>query len=143
MNKDETRVYFWVQDFGEDASVVTELIDIEPTFIKLAGQPNPEFPKTTVRWNSWQISSSLPSHAHVNNHLESLVKTLQPRTDAIKTASNMYRAGINCVMYYYEDFTPGIHISEDIIQKISSMNISIDIDLYFLQSKDVDEQKYF
>jgi hypothetical protein len=131
MKADETRIYLWVTDYGQDASVVTQLIGVEPTYIKSLGQPNPQFPKMTCRMHSWEFHSPLPLLAHVNEHFEALLQLLEPHAIRIEAASRKYKAGINVMLEYREDFTPGFHLSEEIIKTVASMNLSIDFDLYF------------
>ncbi len=134
MRKDETRAYLWVSGFGEDASIVTKMIGLEPTHIKVAGQPNPKHPKAAYRWHSWELHSSLPSSAHVDEQIEDLLRVLEPHAAAIKTASATFKAGISVAIYYYGDFMPGIHLSEHAINVIARMSLSIDFDLYFLKN---------
>ncbi len=133
MKKDDTRVYLWVSDFGEDASVVTKTIGLEPTHIKVAGEPNPKYPKMINRGNSWELHSSLPSSAHIDEHIEALLRVLEPHATAVKAVSETFNVGISTAVYYYEDYTPGIHLTEHAISALASMGLSMDFDLYFLK----------
>ncbi len=136
MKSDETRVYLWVTNFGEDASVVTQLIGLEPTFIKRAGQPNQQFPKTLNRIHCWELGSPLPPTAHINAHIDALLELLEPHAAGVKAIAELFEAGINAVVYYYEDFTPGIHLSAHAINRMAAMNLSVDFDLYFLGAEE-------
>lgn len=133
--KDDTRVYLWVADYGEDASVVTQLIGLEPTQIKVPGQPNPNFPKMINRRHFWELYSPLPSTAHIDEHFEALLQLLEPHAANIRRATEIYKAGINSAVYYYEDFSPGIHLIENTVKVIASMNLSVDFDLYFFDNE--------
>ncbi len=85
------------------------------------------------RANVWQLNSPLPISAHVEEHIEALLSLLEPRSDAISTLAQVHQAqvGINCAIYY-EDFTPGIHLSQDITKRIAVLGLYVDLDLYFL-----------
>ena len=134
--EDETRVYLWVTDFGPDASIVTKSIGLEPTYVQIAGRPNAQFPKMTNRIHCWEFHSPLSLDSHIDEHFDALLQLLEPHAAAIKTASLTFRAGINSAVYYYENFTPGIHLSEHAVKVIASMNISVDFDLYFIGDKE-------
>ena len=85
------------------------------------------------RANVWQLNSSLPISAHVEEHIEALLSLLELRAEAIATLMSFHQAeaGINCAIYY-EDFTPGIHLSQNITKRIAALGLYIDLDLYFL-----------
>lgn len=128
--QDDTRVYLWVKDFGNNADIVTKIIGIEPTYIHIQGQQNPQFPRLTNRIHSWQLQSPLSRLSHIDEHFDSLMQLLESRMAAVKNISTMFNAGINCTVNY-KDWTPGIHLSKYVIRFAAEMNLSIDFDLYF------------
>jgi hypothetical protein len=135
-NFDESRAYLWVRDYGEDASVVTNLIGMEPTYVQVTGQPMPQFPKMLARVHCWKLHSPLPSDAHLDDHIEALLGLLEPHAAAVRAASERFEAGVNVYVYYHRDFNPGINLSQRAVQLLASMNLSIDFDLYFLMGHD-------
>ncbi len=134
MKQDETHVYLWFMNYGDDAAVVTRLLGIEPTFIGVPDQPNARFPKMTHRIHKWQLCGPLDSSFHIEQHLAALLHLLEPHSEAIKAASKLWNGGINAAIYY-QDSTPGIHLSAKTLELVAHMNLSIDLDLYFLQDE--------
>lgn len=134
--EDETCVSFGVHDYLIDASVVTQLMQLEPKRVLVAGQPKPNVPKMLSRQNSWILESPLPSSAHVEEHIEALLVLLQSHAEAITTLINVYQAeaGINCAIYY-KDFNSGIHLSHNITRRVASLGLYLGFDLYFLGGK--------
>lgn len=135
MKQDETRVYLWFIDYGEEASIVTQLVGIEPTLIGVPGQPNAQFPQITHRVHKWEFYSPLDLSAHIDQHFAALLHLLEPHAEAIKTATQRWKGGLNAAVYYYQDVTPGIHLPARLIKVVASMNLSIDLDLYFLKDE--------
>ena len=132
MKVDETLVYLWFMDYGEDASIVTRAVGLEPTYVCVPGQPNAQTSKMIHRVHKWEFYSPLPTSAHIDEHFEALLKLLEPRAPAINKAACRWSAGLNAAVIYYQDFTPGIHFSADSLRVIASLNLPIDLDLYFL-----------
>jgi hypothetical protein len=101
--------------------------------VLIAGHPNPKFPKMLSRANAWFLKSSLPISSPVEEHLEALLLVLESRAKAIATLLNVYQAeaGLNCAIYY-ENFTPGIHLSRSITRRTAALGLYVDLDLYFL-----------
>ncbi len=135
MKQDETRVYLWFMNYGEDATGVTRLIGMKPTSIGIPGQPNAQFPKMIHRVHKWQLYSPLDSSAHIERHFEALLHLIESHKEAIKAATELWSSGLNAAVYYHQDFTPGIHLSAKTLKLVADMNLSIDLDLYFLPNE--------
>lgn len=133
---DESRAYLWVHDFGDDASAVTSMIGLEPTYIQVAGCPVPRAPTMIARVHRWVLDSPLTPDAHLDDHVEALLQLLEPHAEKVKAASETFKAGIYAVVYYHKDFNPGHGLSAHHVKLIASMNLSIDYDLYFLRGAD-------
>lgn len=130
--QDTTGVYLWVMDYGEDASVVTKLLGLEPTRICIPGQPGSPTSRVPSRHHGWEFNSPLPLTAHIDEHLEALLQVLEPHAEAIRAASEKFKVGINSYVYYYVDWQPGIHLTERSVRLLADMNLSVDFDLYYL-----------
>ncbi len=124
MKTDQTRVYLWFLNYGNDASIVTEKVGLQPTFICVPDS------KKIYKVHKWKLYSPLDLSAHIDDHFKALLRLLEPRAESIRAATNLWTGGIN-VAIDYEDWTLGIHFSVDVLATVASMNLPIDLDLYF------------
>src|SRR5689334_2045498 len=76
---DETRLYLSVGGFGPDPAVVSELLDLTPTFAGVAGEPLPNRPSMRRRHGRWEFASPLARSEPVAEHLAALLPTLEQR----------------------------------------------------------------
>ena len=90
--------------------------------------------KPTATWNHswWRFQSPLPLETHAEKHLEALLSLLEPHAAMIRECAAEFSVELACAIYY-EDFTPGIHFSSEILQRIAALGIPLDLDLYFLR----------
>lgn len=131
--EDKTHVTFSASNYAAEASVISKLMQCDPTSILVVGQPKPNVPTMLSRANMWILNSPLPRTAHVEEHLEALLPLLETRAEAIEELVKVHQAdiGINCSIYY-RDFTPGIHLSQSLLKRIAALGLYLDLDLYFL-----------
>jgi hypothetical protein len=85
----------------------------------------------TRNHSRWTFQSALPLETHVEKHLESLLPLLEPHAARIRECAAEFSVELCCAIYY-RDFTPGIHLSPEILQRITALGIPLDLDLYFL-----------
>lgn len=128
MRADESHVFLAVIDFGDDPSVVTSLLGLSPTSAWLTGDPLPNHSTAKRNHSRWTFQSPLPLHAHV----EALLPLLEPYSASIRECAARFPTELRCAIYYYRDFTLGIHLSESALQRITALGVSLDFDLYFL-----------
>jgi len=129
--ENESHVFLAVSDFGTDASVVTSLLGFAPTSAWLAGDPLPNHPTARRTHSRWSFHSPLPLHAHADNHFEALLTLLEPHAPRIRECAASFSTQLSCAIYY-RDFSPGIHLSASVLQRITALGIPLDFDLYFL-----------
>jgi hypothetical protein len=89
-----TRVQFVVDEFGDDASVVTELIGFEPTSIAVCGFSS--LPSQT----SWLVGLAKPVPEKLEDHIAGLLRTLEPHSEGIRQVASRFRARI---LIYVDD----------------------------------------
>jgi Domain of unknown function (DUF4279) len=129
--QDKSHVFLKVLDFGDDPSLVTSRIGLAPTSAWRLGDPMPPHPTATRNHSRWSFQSPLPLETHVEKHLETLLSLLEPQATSIRECAAEFSVELCCAIYY-EDFTPGIHLSSEIVQRIAALGIPLDLDLYFL-----------
>jgi hypothetical protein len=126
----ELNVYFGIFKFGDDLSKVTKIIGTEPDKSWIKGEHySQKFPKAIRTHSRWQLNSGLDKNNSFDEHIAALLKRLEPLRDKIKILSDQFEVGICCAIYTYEA-NPGIHLSENIVQRIASLGLSIDFDMY-------------
>lgn len=131
--ENKSHIGFCVYEFGNDPSVVTELISFAPTKSCLAGDPMPNHPTATWLKSKWEFESPLPLKAPVEDHIEALLSLLEENAEGVSKVMERYAAEIRCAIYYYEEgCNHGFNLSESVIARVANLGLSIDFDLYFL-----------
>lgn len=131
--KNESHVGFCVYEFGNDPSVVTNLICLAPTKSWLVGDPIFNHPTATRSNTKWEFESPLPLESDVEDHIEALLSVLEENVEGVSKAVEHFSAEIRCTIYYYENScNQGFNLSENVIARIAKLGLSIDFDLYFL-----------
>lgn len=83
------RVQFVVDEFGDDASVVTKLIGFEPTSMAVSGFSS--LPKQT----SWLVGLAEPMPEKLEDQIAGLIHTLEPHSEGILRVASRFRARIS------------------------------------------------
>jgi hypothetical protein len=78
--------------------------------------------------NGWVLNSSLPKSASLEAHVENLLKRLSPYADKIQKFAEHDNVEFSCVIY--ATTPPALNFSNAVIQKISLLGASLDVDLY-------------
>jgi hypothetical protein len=88
-------------------------------------------PKTTIKEiaNGWILNSGLDKSTPIEDQLESLLKRIAPCSDKIELTLPDALIEVSCVIY--ADSPPALNFDKSIIDGISSLHASLDIDLYF------------
>jgi hypothetical protein len=84
-----TRVQFVVDEFGDDTSVVTKLIGFEPTSTAICGFSS--LPNHT----SWIAELREPVPEKLEDHITSLLHTLEAHAEGVRRAAAQFRARIS------------------------------------------------
>jgi Domain of unknown function (DUF4279) len=95
-------------------------------------------PRGTLRYqyNGWALKSQLDTSAGLEEHMESLLKQLEPQWEIFTELGNCYDIEFSCVIYMeFGDQVPAIHFNKDILQKVANLNAEIDVDLYVLPAE--------
>ena len=127
---DKAHVAFCVFGFGDNPSVVTELMGVEPTEVWAKGDPTTGHPAVARNHSRWVLKSPLDLERDVEDHIEALLSILERRSAAVFKVAERFDTQITCAVYY-ADFTPGIHLSEDLIRRVAALGLCIDLDLFF------------
>jgi hypothetical protein len=131
----EIKVYFGVFEFGDDPLVVTRLVGAEPTQAWVKGEALPQRPSGRRTHSRWSLSSPLSPAEPVEDQIAALLPLLEARADGVRAVATQFKAGIMCAMYF-DQFTAGVHLPEDLIARIAALKLSLDFDMYFLSESE-------
>jgi hypothetical protein len=134
----QIKVYFGAFGDWPDASEVTGVVGREPSTFKPAGMPIGR-DRVRSKRSVWKIESGVSESAAVEEQLLALFDILEPYKAGVKRACERYSAGIMCAAYW-RTFTPGIHLSGDLIHRAAELGLSIDLDMYCLGADDAEPQ---
>lgn len=132
MNRDEAGVYFGVFGFGDDPSIVTKIMGVEPSRSWIKGEPISDKLRGVQSHSRWELRTPADPSLSLEDQLVALLPLLKDYKAQIHEVSEKFEAGICCHAYYYEEFNAGLHLSEDTIRRLADLRLSIDFDLYFL-----------
>ena len=79
--------------------------------------------------NGWVIGSGLSTDVQLDDHVEHLLKMLEPFSENFKYISNEHSVLFSCVIYSKE--VPALYFTADTISSINALGASLDIDLYY------------
>ena len=133
--KHEAHVFFAVFEFGQDLSIVTKLAGFEPSDSWIVGEPMRNHPTATHRHSRWTFQSPLPLHAPVEEHLAAVLSRLEANAAGVRSVLSLFPAHIGCAVYY-RTFTPGIWLPQQLLARVATLALGIDLDMYFLGEAD-------
>ena len=125
----DTFVSFGVFSFDCPKEKITELMGVEPTKSWNKGDVGVYVKKMPIL--GWQLYSPLGrGNYRLNDHIESLLPILENKQSVIVSFSRIYKIGIACGGYFTSDSRPALHLSSEIITRLSRLCLSVDFDLY-------------
>lgn len=129
-----TREYAYLSITGEGThQEITEILGIEPS---LAWNPGDRSEQTgrVQKFMRWRKDSGLDDTKPVEDHIESIFFIIgQKHKEIQELFFKGYDVGIQCAGYYPPS-GHGTHISREIIREAGKLNLSIDLDFYYLDS---------
>ena len=82
--------------------------------------------------NGWVLNSSLPKSASLEAHVENLLERLSPCAAKIQMFAEHDDVEFSCVIYAATP--PALNFSKVVVQNISLLGASLDVDLYLNDS---------
>lgn len=129
----ETFVTIILTGFNENPEEITKLIGVSPTSTGLKGEPNPALKNVRLvnRENLWHLDSSLPKERTLQDHINSLIKILQPHQESFLAIAKTCEAELYIATYF--DFaTPTITIPPQTLSQLSRYGLGERLDLFFV-----------
>lgn len=120
--------YFSVSGPGKH-EFVTEQLGLQPSQCWAVGDPRPRV--GVYQTMGWRLDSGHDDTVPLEHHIESLLLTLETRTETIRQLSVDYDLTIQCVGYYPAS-GHGAHLNRDIVRRAAKLGIAFDLDFYFV-----------
>jgi hypothetical protein len=130
LNPPRHHVYFAVFDFGDDPSVVTRAMGIEPTNAWAKGEPIPGPGHGRRTHSRWVLQSALPLAEPIEAHFDNLLPQLECRREAVAEVRSRFDACL-AVAAYCDEFNQEFQLTADVIQRVAALGLEVDFDLYF------------
>ena len=126
----ETHVCLKVCEFGDDPSVVSSLLGIEPTIAWVKGDryPNPNL-KARRTYSCWMLESGLGKTEPLEAHLEGLLAKVEPLRAQIQQITGRFEVEVS-VAQYFGEWNPGHQLDAPMLRRLAKLGLTIDFDLY-------------
>ena len=130
----KTYAYFWVAGDVLPHDEISLLLGLKPTKYWNKGDPGKYIQEQKLA--RWVYESPLPKNEiFIDSHISALMDLLELKVNEVAKLSELYEVGIQCVGYYTEA-NPGFHMSKELINKVSTLGLDLDFDLYCLNEND-------
>lgn len=129
------RVDLRIVNFPVDPSEITRDSGIVPTRTWLKGELIN--PKAIVKHkgNGWELSSGISQSAEFADHVEALVKLIQPHSEELRKICSQYYAELSCALYMHlNESTPWIHFNRPTLELFAYIGVEVDFDTYIFDA---------
>ncbi len=86
--------------------------------------------RITEKSNGWVLNSGLGKQERLISHINKLLERIYPYREKLKFLSQNNTIEFSCVVYSEE--VPPLYFEKDIIEQLSMIGATLDIDLYVL-----------
>jgi hypothetical protein len=127
------KVHINITDFDVDPEEITEIIGIQPTKTRKAGDP---VPRTIIKtkMNGWLLYAPCdPFKSDLDEQVEKLLEIIEPYKDNFSKLPKGTHIELSCFLYSYKE-RPIIGFSAESIKKLAEIGASIDVDSYDFSS---------
>jgi hypothetical protein len=138
----QNHLILWFLNFDFPHEEITSKLDLQPTRIAIKGQAQVAANGVTKisRHTFWEYEWKYESNEFIGDVAERFVdQIIKSRTEQIEALSAKTYAEFKIAQYYYDGFTPGYHFTAKTLQILSEANLEMDIDIYCLCQKDVNQ----
>src|SRR5712692_5622284 len=122
------RMYFAVFGDWPTPDAVTTIVGRAPTSFRRKGDRVGDS-MIVIKRSIWEIDSGLSEHAELEERLAALVSLLEEHESGIHEIVANEDVGIQCAAYWHTN-QPGVHLSPDLISRLSAFGVSVDFDMY-------------
>jgi hypothetical protein len=131
--KTENKVFLRVHEFDCPIEDISNELGIKPTKSWLKDEliPNREG-DIRRKQSTWEYQSQLNPLDSVEKHIVAILKLFELKKEKLIKYSQEYETEMSIVIYEYESPNVGFSLEKQMIQKISSFGLVLDVDVYVL-----------
>lgn len=128
-----SKIHVYLRLLSSDASLedLSDLYQIPNSCIWRKGETRPG---TILRHkeNGWELKSDLDAAATVAEHVSRIMSLIDPYRSKISELQSNWETQISCALYYYGDCVPESHFEPRLVNQMSDLGASLDVDVYDL-----------
>lgn len=111
---------------------ITTRLGIKPTDCWKKGDRN-ERTHIERKFSRWSLYTRLDRSEVLEAHVDDVLEQLQPIREKIVDLRNEVDGGMQLVAFFHRGY-PGLHFEVPTLSKLAAMNLSMDMDFYYLYS---------
>jgi len=131
MDKTNIMIEFNIVADYFDIDLLTNTLGIKPDEYWNKGDPISGRVHTRIETN-WGINTGYTESLDVNEEMEKLISRLKSIVKELITFKDKYHVdyGFSAVINIKNNQTPAVHLTEEVIDFLSSIGVCLDIDIY-------------
>lgn len=133
-SKAKTEYYtrFVLSNFFIPAEEITQTVGIQPDMVREKGKEYMTLggKKQISEESYWILDSPATANDSLEETLTKLLGKLMSKKEAIIKLTKKFDCVVSCGVTFY-DYSAGLSLNQQIIQKLASLNLLIEFDLYF------------
>ncbi|MHA7878008.1 MAG: DUF4279 domain-containing protein [Bacteroidota bacterium] len=132
--KIENIALFSINDFECDLKVIADIMRIDGYEGWNKGDQKPYRRSALCEGGLWAVKSPLERCRDAEEHVTWLVELLFPKLSRLRTIYQRYNASseLSISMVSHNEKHLGLHLNQEIIEKVGLIGASIDVDIYSL-----------
>ena len=137
----QNHVKMLIHNFDYHPDQISKKLMIEPHSIGVKGEPYEIGPphnriKKTHEYSYWEHEWKIFTNDFIGDIVEKYVNNfIKPNTSSLKEIAADCDMQFTVIQYYYDGCNPGFHFDKSVVQILSDLGASIDIDLYCLSEE--------
>ncbi len=135
----QNHVKLLIYNFDYHPSQISEKLTIQPHSIGVKGESYKTGPprnrmKKIHEYNYWEHEWKVYTNDFIGDMVYKYVDdVIRPNISSLKEIAADSDIQLGVIQYYYDGCNPGFHFDKNIVQILSDLGASIDIDLYCLE----------
>lgn len=126
-----TRLSFVVTGFGDDPSIVTDLLKLEPTRVWRRGEPIPGRRSPPVAQEVWAVESLISTEESVAAHFDWLLSELERCLVGAREVASRFEAHFS-LYHHCSSFNTSFELPATLIRRAAAIGVGIEFDMYFM-----------
>jgi len=135
--KVENKAYIRIHDFECSIDEISNELKLNPSRSWIKGEKVPNR-KSDIRrkQSTWEYQSTIDPTEPIEKHIDSLLDTFESKKDVFKKFSKKYYTELTLAIYEYKSCNPGFLLENKMLERISKLGLTLDVDIYVLLDQD-------